>query len=74
MSYPALIKFVEQHNKNPQHQRLGQHFYNKYVGGQPWPELFYCSDEDARYLISGWLERHQYIDKLPQPLKTYTGE
>jgi hypothetical protein len=50
--------------ERPAGQRLGQWFCNKYVK-QPWPELYYASDERAIPLIAQWLKDHHYDTCLP---------
>lgn len=68
----ALSQFVNNHNKNPECQRLGQHFCNVYIKGQ-WSELFYCEDPArSRDMINQWLVDHQYEDQLPQPVRDPT--
>jgi hypothetical protein len=48
--------------------RLGQYFCNLFHK-ESWPELYYEADDTvACAMIREWLERHQYIDKLPEPL------
>lgn len=65
MASKAFVEFCTLHYKDPQHQRLGQHFYNLYLKGDPWPKLFYGKDEDTRFLIANWLDQHHYFDELP---------
>jgi len=68
---PSLVLFKELYAKDPdaqQYLRLGQYFCNLFHK-ESWPALYYEADDAvAEALIAKWLERHQYIDTLPEPL------
>lgn len=61
----SLVKFLKEHYKNEQNQRVGQKFCNLYVKTS-WPDLYYASDEDAVQIINQWLYQHGYHDQLPE--------
>jgi hypothetical protein len=66
----ALATFLAEHEANEpiDHQRLGQRFVNRYVGGL-WTGLYYeCDDAKATAMIQKWLEDNQHTDELPTPL------
>ncbi len=52
--------------QNQSSERLGQFFINRYLGSQPWPELYYTEDEGkAERLIKQWLVENCYEQELP---------
>lgn len=51
--------------KNSEHERLGQYFVNRYVGGT-YEDLFYCtSTTESINIIECWLHDYNYEYVIP---------
>lgn len=65
MAEPAYEKFTRLHaTHSADGLRMGQRFCNMYIKAS-WPELYYCDDYNAFFLIYAWLHDHQYYEELP---------